>query len=156
MKDVSRMKLARIKEVPSMGAMPHYSHFKLKEQVLVRYKSGFWTIGWVIELPNAYVIGPEKLLHVYFRDPRHGRTRVFGGYGCTCTETGKIEPHCPRCHSGMRKRAMPYAPTFPNKPTMSRVKRMMLLPLKHHVKPAVTPVAAQPAPQGPAAKGNTP
>jgi len=83
-----RLRYKELKCVDSQGAMPHYSHFKPKEQVLVRYKSGHLCLGTVIAIKNMRNKGPREILCIYFRDVRHGRTRVLAGQMCTCHEYG--------------------------------------------------------------------
>lgn len=119
---IPQLKRITLKEVPSMGPMPHHKHFEPKEKVIVRYKSGHWTVGWVIEIANAHVMGPAKLKYVYFKDPRHSRTRMLGGYGCTCDKDRERNPSCRLCHSPWRKTVPTIAPTFA--PKMNKVARL--------------------------------
>lgn len=99
---IPKLQTARLKCIDSLGPMPHHSHFKLREQVLVRFKSGWFTLGQVMQLNNGYRVGPRTVKYVYFRDMMYSHCRPLGGQLCTCFETGraKRKGKCPVCDSG--------------------------------------------------------
>jgi hypothetical protein len=79
---------AKLKVVESLGQLPHYSKFKAKEQVLVRFASGYMTLGTILTMPQMPKPGQEVTWYVYFRDKRYSHCRPLGGQKCQCFETG--------------------------------------------------------------------
>jgi hypothetical protein len=82
-KNFTRVKMKCINSLPPM---PHHSHFKHNEDVLVKFKSGFYTIGRIRSLDQGpmWAGGPRIFkLMVLFRTPRGGRSYELSGQEVT-------------------------------------------------------------------------
>ena len=100
---------AKLPCINSRGPMPDARHFKYKDQVLVRFISGWYTLGTIIQQRNPYKLGLENLLYLYFRDVRHSHCRLLAGQGCDCPIKGGHTAHCKLHNSGLRGYSMPPA-----------------------------------------------
>lgn len=99
-----RREYARLPVINSRGPMPPAAWFKYKDQVLVRFISGWYTLGTIIEQNNHWNLGGEKLKYLYYRDVRHSHCLLLGGQGCTCPPKGGHKPGCELVASGLRHR----------------------------------------------------
>lgn len=136
---IPQLQYAKMKCLSSLGPLPHYKHFKVKEQVLVEFESGYKTLGVIISLQNGLRVGAAgTLMYVYFRDKRYSHCRPLGGQGCDCFETGMSrkgrdwnKPPCPmhniRC-----------GPPPPRRPRI----RMVPMPINNAAATAITATVA--------------
>ena len=104
---IARREFAKLPVINSQGPMPHHSHFRYKDQVLVRFISGWYTLGTVIEQSNHWKLGADKLKYLYYRDVRHSHCLLLAGQGCECPAKGGHKEGCKLVNSGMRVRMQP-------------------------------------------------
>jgi hypothetical protein len=93
---------ARLPVINSRGPMPDARFFKHKDQVLVRFKSGWYTIGGIRALKNPFALGEDMLLYVVYKDVRHSNWRLLGGQGCECPPVSGRLHTCRLFNSGPR------------------------------------------------------
>lgn len=69
---IADVEIVHIKCVNSLGPVPHYANFKDGEDVLVRFKSGHYTVGRVRDLGGK--------LYVLFFTGRGSKCKQLYGY----------------------------------------------------------------------------
>lgn len=102
-----KLEWTRLPVINSRGPRPDAHHFRHKDQVLVRFKSGWLTIGSIVAMPNSWELGPDKLLYLAFKDVRHSNWHLLAGQGCECPIGKGHREDCKLSHSGLRRKYRP-------------------------------------------------
>jgi hypothetical protein len=71
----AKLEYKSIKVINSLGPMPAASNFTEGEDVLVRFKSGKYTVGRIMMFPVMFPADKRK--HVFFSTGRGTKTRQF-------------------------------------------------------------------------------
>lgn len=133
---------AKLKCLSSLGPLPDYHHFKLKEQVMVEFASGYKTLGTILQTPNY--VGPGKygakpLMYVFFKDKKYSHLRPLGGQECQCFEARvrKRRQDWQPASCPMHGAFMPQVRGTSARPTKVSMPKMKLLPNKQAAFPII-------------------